>query len=299
MEREYYQLAEAAELLSANTGRHYSERDLIHFGGAGQLPVYLLARGFKVHDTVFFDDGTFFEAQSWHDLVRVSSECLRDIDHGVANVEVKIPNETEYSSDGAVDIGPMPLPWRINDSGQWYMVGYRTIELRRKNANYLPRKTILEAIENGTISSLGEKYPEPKPVLIDECVMVIHHFDFDKLSEILSGKSSRKQSDKKTSEKDSPVADGSIKDSDKEMYLRQIAMLALMLAEANKKFQRKTPKRGKLREYDLHEPNINAIAVDIETIISDYEDNGIPINKKGLSNTKVSDSIREGIDLIF
>lgn len=266
MEREYYRLEEAAALLNANIDRNYSTRDLIHFAAYRELPLYILARKFVVHETFLRNDGEFFEGFSEDELVQVHPRCLLDLDHGADDARVELTAyEVCKPDDEAVNIGPMPLPWRTGqDTGLWELnTGHVIRELRRKDAIYWPRylstkelieaaengslhdllshfstalmplskgmkcekemylsrQEIIEAVENGTISSLVEKYPAPTPVTVDECIMVIHSFDFKKLSESLSSETEAKNSE--------PISDNSTINKTERRY-----MLTLILGMA-------------------------------------------------------------------
>lgn len=138
--------------------------------------------------------------------------------------------------------------------------GYWHYQLRRKNVIYPPKEYLIAAQQAGV--NIDSIYPEP--IKINECVMVVLAEDLERFQNLAA---------------DQPVK---IK-SERDKLLKQIGLLALVLAEKSNRY-----KRGK-------KPNAFQVAKDAQLIIDAVELPG----KKGTGKTEICNSISQGLKLLI
>jgi hypothetical protein len=255
--RYFYPLEQVAEMLDTTT------EYLVHMAAwnydGKSIPIYILTAHFDVSAIHVDEDGAVDEYPliSTTKVKKLSMQCLQELDAGNQDAVVSFDRRPYYEFDDSDDnplltILTKPVP--VN--------GYWIKGLRRRNVDYPLFYELKPRKRSGT--DTDPTYPEP--IKISECKMVVLAEDLEIF-----------QHDK-TEPTTVPLSE-----NERDKLLKQIGLLALVLAEKSNRY-----KRGK-------KPNAFQIAKDAQLIIDAAELPG----KKGTGSSELRDSISQGLKLLI
>jgi hypothetical protein len=170
IERDYYQLEQAAEILKC------SKDYLIYRGAKGELPIYILTGRFFVN-LAFFDFFTreyLYEGSDNNKFARLSRDCLIEIEAGNWETRAMIQPRKCYAFEPFIGPREYGKDYLYDEWGR-KVKEICFFELRHKNFIY-------PNVHTTPIEHL-KHFPYPPPITIQECVLVVLPDDLRRLQE--------------------------------------------------------------------------------------------------------------------